>query len=205
MEDEVVFAKPLRIRLDQRRCCSLQLLSRDAGRVAFKVHIPHPAAAQTDQRVPVPREGQFENHAQHAIVVVLDLSFQTFTTFQNQRFNRLDDRGPLVANVAWSRMLEAGLLEGPRTENLAELIEPDLLAHVELNQHQDGAVKRRFDCRLGLHLRRGVCDCKGIFAVPGHTCCSPATNAANSETEETWLLSTYIVPESGRSGEMDGG
>src|SRR5690349_8594237 len=112
MENKVVLAQPFRIRLDQRGSRALQLLARDAGGMFLKVNVPDPAAAHADQGVPVAGKRQLEDHAQYAVVVILDLTLQPFTAVQNQWPDRFHDRRPLVANVSRSRVLEVGLLQG---------------------------------------------------------------------------------------------
>ena len=44
-------------------------------------------------------------------------------------------------------MLEAGLLHGTGAEDLAQLVEPDLFANVELDQDENRTVQRRLDRR----------------------------------------------------------
>src|ERR1700694_4944747 len=117
----------------------------DAGGVLFKVYVPDPAAAHADESVPVAGKRQLEHHAQHAVVVILDLALQPLTAVQNQRPNGLDDRWPLVADVSGSRVLEAGLFQSACTKDLTQLIKPDFFANVKLDEDEDGAAQRRFN------------------------------------------------------------
>src|SRR5207302_9808442 len=110
------------------------LLVRNAGRVLFKVHVPNPSAAQPNQGVPVSGKRQLENHAEHAIIVIFDLSFQAFAAVQHQSFDRLHYGWPLVPNIARSRILEAGLLQSACAKKLTQLVEANLLANIELNK-----------------------------------------------------------------------
>ena len=137
VENEVVLTQPFRIGLHQRRSGPLQFLADDAGGVLVKVDVPDPAAAQANQRVPVAGKRQLEDHAQDAVVVILDLAFQALAAVEHQRLNGFDHRGPLVADVSGSRMLEAGLLQGAGAEDLAQLVEPDFFANIELDQDED--------------------------------------------------------------------
>ena len=61
--------------------------------------------------------------------------------FEDQRLERLDYRRPLVADVAGGRVLEAGF-GGAGAEDLAQFVEADLFADVELDQDEDGAAQR---------------------------------------------------------------
>jgi hypothetical protein len=51
-------------------------------------------------------------------------------------------------------MLEIGLLQSARAKNVPELIQPDFLAHIELNEDQDGPTQGRLDHDL----RQAVAD-----------------------------------------------
>src|ERR1700693_2813997 len=141
MKNKIVFAQPLRIRFHQRRPRPFQLLVRNLRGMPFEVDVPNPAAAQANQGVPVSRKWQLENHAEHAVIVVLDLSFEAFARFQNQWLDRLNHRRALIANVSRSGMFEAGLLECARPKNLAKLVELDLLTNIELDQNQHRAAQ----------------------------------------------------------------
>src|SRR5215470_14014996 len=121
MEDEVVFIEPVVVRLDQGRAGALDLLLDDFLRKTGEIRVPDPAAGDADKRVPVAGERELEDYAEHAVVVILDLSVEAFATFENQRLNALDHRRTLVLDVSWSRVLEAGLL-APCAENVAKSI-----------------------------------------------------------------------------------
>ena len=164
VENKVVLTQPLRIGLDQRRRRPLQLLADDAGRVLLKVHVPDPAAAHADQGVPVAGKRQLEDHAQHAVVVILDLAFQALATVQDQGFDGLDHRRPLVANVSRSGVLEAGLLQGAGAKNLPQLVEPDLFANVELDKDEDRPAQRRLEPPV-CAMRVGLGQVKDDFGV----------------------------------------
>ena len=69
----------------------------------LEVDVPDPAAAQADQRVPVAGKRQLEDHAQHAVVVILDLAFEALATVQNQGIDRLHHRRTLIAHIAGGR------------------------------------------------------------------------------------------------------
>src|ERR1039457_2277677 len=94
------------------------------------------------QAIPIARERQLEDNAHHTVVVVLNVSFETLTAFENKRIDLLDYRWPLIANIGWRRMLQARLLHGTSAHRLLQDVESEFLAHIELNQHQNGAVEK---------------------------------------------------------------
>src|ERR1700722_7960618 len=143
MEDEVIFTQPFGIRLYQCRRCMLQLLAGDAGGMRGEIDVPHPAAAKADQRVPAAAKWQFEDYADHAVVVILDLAIQTLAALEYQRLDRLDDRRTLVADVPRGGVLHAGMFDRAGPENLPQLVEFNLLANVELDQDKDRPLQRR--------------------------------------------------------------
>ncbi len=148
VENEVVLTQPLRIGLDQRRGGPLQFLADDAGGVLLKVDVPDPAAAHADQRVPVAGKRQLEDHAQYAVVVILDLTVKALAAVQHQGVDGFDDRRALVADVSGSGMLEAWVLYRTRAKDLAQLVEPDFFANVELDKDEDGPAQRRLNHRF---------------------------------------------------------
>src|SRR5580700_2572558 len=82
MEDEIVFLQPLGgVRLDQRGGRTLKFLLDDASGEALKVGIPNPATGKLDQLVPVAREWKLEDHADHAVIEVFNLSLEALATF----------------------------------------------------------------------------------------------------------------------------
>src|SRR6266850_1428807 len=74
------------------------------------------------------------------LVVVLDLAIETLTAFEYQRLNPFDDRRTLVTDISRSSMLEAGLLAAG-AEDVTEIVESNLFAHVELDQDQNRALQ----------------------------------------------------------------
>ena len=141
VEDEVVFMQPALVELDQRGPGALDLLFDDLLGEAGEIGVPNPAAGEADERVPVAGKRQLEDHAEHAVIVVLDLHVEAFAAFEDQRFDRLDDRSALEADVSRRRMLEAGLLAAG-SKDVAQRVEVDLLANVELDQHQHRPLQR---------------------------------------------------------------
>ena len=124
----------------ERGSGALELLPDDARGQLLEVGVGGPAAGEFDERVPVAGEGQLEDEADDAVVVVLDLSGEALAAFEDQRLEGLLDRRALVADVGGS-LLEAGL-GGAGWEDLAELVEADLFADVELDQDQDRSAQR---------------------------------------------------------------
>ena len=104
VEDEVIFVQPIVIGLDQRGAGAFDLLLNDLLGEAGEVGIPNPAAGQADERVPVAGKRQLEDHAEYAVVVVLDLGVQALTAFEHQRLDALNHRRPLDSG----RILERG-------------------------------------------------------------------------------------------------
>ena len=121
----------------------------DAGGEAFEVGVPNPAAGELDELIPVAGEGQLEDHADHAVVEILDVALQALAAFEDEGFEGLFDRRALEADVAGSEVLEAGI-GGAGAEDLAELVEANLFADVELDQNQDRAGQGGVG-RLGRH------------------------------------------------------
>ena len=78
---------------------AFQFLPHDRLHPQREIHVPHPAAGQPHQRLPVAGKRKLVNDANHPVVVVLDLSFQALATLQQQRFQGPHHRRPLVAHV----------------------------------------------------------------------------------------------------------
>ena len=147
VEDEVVLLQPFSdVGLVERGGGAFELLLDDTRGELFEVGVGGPAAGEFNECVPAAGEGKFELEADDAIIVVLDFSGEALATFQGQWLKGLLDRSALVAHVGGS-LLETGFgLTGG--EDLAELVEADLFADVELDEDQDGAAQG------GLRLRR---------------------------------------------------
>ena len=94
----------------------------------------------------LPEKGSSKTEADDAVIVVLDFSVEALAAFEDQGLKGLFDRSALVAHVGGS-LLEAGFGRAG-AEDLAEFVEADLFADVELDEDQDGAAQR------GLRLRR---------------------------------------------------
>src|SRR5208337_585867 len=149
VEDEVVFLQPFGgIGFQERWSGPLQLLFDDAGGKAFEVRIPNPAAGKLNELVPIAGKRQFEDHADDAVVEVLDLALQTLAALKNQRLQSFFNRRTLEPDISRSHMFEAGI-DGARPKNTAKLIEANLFTDVKLDQNQD----RTAQWRLG-RLRR---------------------------------------------------
>jgi hypothetical protein len=107
--------------------------------VGGEVNLPGPAAGEGNQGLPGTGEREMENDADDAIIVVPDLSVESFPGIKDEGFGGLDDRRTLVADVAGRGVLQRGLLDRGRAEKLAEAIETDLFRDIELEQNVDGA------------------------------------------------------------------
>ena len=130
------------IRLDQGGRGAFEFLTDDAGGERFEVGVGGPAAGKLNERVPAAGERKFENEADDSVVVVLDLALEALSAVEDEGLERFLDGRTLVADVSGSLMLEAGL-GGAGSEDVAELVEADLFADVELDQDQDGAAEGR--------------------------------------------------------------
>src|SRR5579859_948980 len=158
LEDEIVLLQPLgAVGLDQRGGGAFQLLPDDARGELLEVGVGGPAGGKFDELVPGTAEGQLEEQADDAVVIVLDLSREALAGFEDERLKRLFDRSALVADVG-GRLLEAGFGLA-RGEDLAEFVEADLFAYVELDQDQHHATQGAGG--LG---RRGFLNCGGEFS-----------------------------------------
>jgi hypothetical protein len=154
MEDEVVFLQPVGgvglgvirfdVGLDQRGRGEFELLLDDARGQSFEVGVGGPAGGKLDERVPVAGERQLEDQADDAVIVILDLALEALAAVEDERVEAFFDGRTLVADVSGSLMLEAGF-GGAGAEDLAEFVEADLFADVELDQDQDRAAQGAID------------------------------------------------------------
>ena len=67
-------------------------------------------------------------------------TFEALAAFEDQGLNLLDHRRALEADVSRGRVLEARLLAAG-SEDVAQGVEIDLLAHVELDQDEHRALQ----------------------------------------------------------------
>ncbi len=137
MEDEVVFAEPARIRLDHGCRGALEALAHDGLNARGKIHVPNPAAGERDEAFPIAGKTELVDDADHAVVVILDFALEAFAAAQHEGIERLSDRRPLVTHIGRDRMLDGWLRHGARFHDLLQPVEPDLLAHIELDQDKD--------------------------------------------------------------------
>src|SRR5262249_52958991 len=158
VEDEVVLVQPVFIGLDQGWSSTLQLPLDNLGRQTRKVSVPNPPAGKANQGLPVTGERQLENHAENAVVVVLDLTVEALTAVENQRLNRFHYRGSLVLHVPWGRVFEAGFCRAG-SEDLPKFVEPNLFGDVKLDQDQNRPMQG------GIHCAHGGClELKGLLS-----------------------------------------
>ena len=138
----------------------------------FEVGVGGPAAGEFDESVPAAGEGKFELEADDAVIVVLDFSGKALAAFERQGLKGLFDRSALVADVGGS-LLETGFGLAGR-EDLAELVEADLFADVELDEDQDGAAQGSLRLRRLLQLGGDVVGDDGCrFAIHGFAVITP--------------------------------
>jgi len=136
----------LAVTLDQGGSGALEFLADYAAGQIFEVGVRGPAGGEFDQFLPVAGEREFEDQADDAVIVILDLSGEALAGVEDQGLERLLDGRPLVANVGWG-FFETGL-GSAGSDDVAEGVEADLFADVELNQDQDGTAKRAGSGRL---------------------------------------------------------
>src|ERR1700683_5537772 len=91
--------------------------------------------------LPVAGEWKLEDQADNAVIVVLDLALEALAAFEDEWFEAFFDGGALEADVFGGLVLEAGF-GGAGSEELAEFVELDLFADVELDQGEDGTLER---------------------------------------------------------------
>jgi len=94
------------------------------------------------QVLPVARECELINDADHAVVVILDLAFEPFAATQHQRIEWANHRRPLVAHIGRHGVLDLWLLHGARIHSLLQLVEAQLFAHVELDEDEHRSAER---------------------------------------------------------------
>ncbi len=108
-----------------------------------KVDVPHPAAGEVNETLPVARKRELVDNAGHAVVVILDFAFEAFAGFEHQGLERPHHWRAMIAHIGRRSVLHAWLLHGPRVDGLLQPIETQFLTDVELNQHQYGATEGR--------------------------------------------------------------
>ncbi len=84
MEDEVVFAEPARVGLDHGVRGALKTLAHEGLDARGKIHVPNPAAGEVDEAFPIAGKTELVDHADHAIVVILDFALEPFAAAQQQ-------------------------------------------------------------------------------------------------------------------------
>jgi hypothetical protein len=104
--------------------------------MAVEVSLPHPAAGQLCQALPLAREGQLKNDAYHPIVVILDLRLQTFPVGQDNGLHPLHHGRPGKTYICRGGALESWRYR-PGSHNAPHLIQVNLLTHVVEDHHQD--------------------------------------------------------------------
>jgi hypothetical protein len=77
-------------------------------------------------------ESWTKDHADHAIIEILDFTLKPLPAIEEQGFDVLLDRWALIANVSGRLMLETCIC-CPGPENIAELVEAYFFAHIKLD------------------------------------------------------------------------
>jgi hypothetical protein len=138
MEDEVVLAEPAGVGLDEGGGDALQTLAEDGLDAGGEIDVPDPSAGETNETVPVAGERNFQEKADDAVVVILDLAGQPFAGIEDEGIGGDDNGRSRVTDIGWGGMLEVGLLDGAAVDDPLELVEADLLADIELDKDTDG-------------------------------------------------------------------
>lgn len=143
MKDEVVFAEPFVVGLDECRRGSGKTFFDGFGCASGKVDLPDPAAGEFDEGIPSAGEGELVlvDDAEDAVVVILDGALELLAAVEDEGIEGFDDRGALVDDVSLCGMLDAGGLYGLGLENGAELVEADGFGDVELEEDEDRALQ----------------------------------------------------------------
>src|SRR5580698_8945672 len=191
VKDEIVLAEPFFIRLDHRAGDALQPLANDRLDARGEVDVPDPAAGEVDEILPVARKRKLIDDAGHAVVVVLDLSFQLFSRLKNERFERRDDGRPLVAHIRRRRVLHARLLHGARVDGLLQPIQQNLFADVKLNQHEHGAAQRWLGPEIGRSRHDTPDASQGMVADSGEFRCHAVSLPLEINATGSGLRASY--------------
>lgn len=93
--------------------------------------------------IPVAFEWKMQDDAYNTVVVILDLSFEPLPAFQQQRLQRFHHRRSLIPHVRRSGVFHLGLLLYFAFLDGLQPIEPQLLAHVKLDQYKDRPIQNR--------------------------------------------------------------
>src|SRR5271166_541196 len=138
-EDVIVFAQPVVIAAHDRRGDPFEPSTDDLLRLSFELGVRNPARRQLHQGIPVSLKAQLKQHADYAVVVILDLRAQRFPAAQHYRIEPLYYRRLFEADILGRSMFEA-TLNPLRAQDLAQLVQPDFFTDVVENDAQDGTL-----------------------------------------------------------------
>src|ERR1039458_9923072 len=102
-----------------------------------------PARCTRLSQSPANRKRQLVTDADHAIVVILDFSFEALSAIELKRIERLDHRRSLVAHIRRGRVFHPRLRHGARTHRMLQMVEAQLFTYVELDQDQNKSTQTR--------------------------------------------------------------
>jgi hypothetical protein len=88
------------------------------------------------------------------------MAFEALAALEDQCINWLNHRRTLVTHVPGSGMFQDRVFHRACAEDLTQLVETDLFADIELNQHQNGAVERGVNRQSYFRFLRTVGNCE---------------------------------------------
>ena len=75
-------------------CDALKALAHNGLNARGEIHFPNPAAGEVDEAFPIAGKTELVDHADHAVVVILDFALEPLAAAQQQGIKRLGDRRP---------------------------------------------------------------------------------------------------------------
>src|SRR5262249_4604690 len=105
LEDEIVFFQPFGVRFYQRGRCVGQLPLHSFLCTLLKLGTRDPPVCKLHQGIPVSGEWNLIDDAHYSVVVVFDLTFQSLSARERERFDSIDYRRTFKANIGrWARL-----------------------------------------------------------------------------------------------------
>ena len=99
VEDEVILGKPLRIGTNEGCLSTRGLRTSETFCLTLKIGAGHPLGGQGDQVFPLTGEWDFKDHADNAVVVILNLPVEGQIAVNPRWLQLFDDRRPRESNI----------------------------------------------------------------------------------------------------------